>query len=185
MAGHSKWTQIKRQKLVADVARSRIFARYARLITLESRKVGGNLSAPELAAVISRAKAANMPKDGIERAVAKGMAKDSSNLGRVIYEAYGPGGVALLVEALTDSKNRTTQEVKYLLSKQGIEIAPPGAAGWAFSKSQQGDYAPKEPRVHLVGEDEEWLIRILGALDEHADVQRVFTNALGYENTGD
>ena len=123
-----------------------------------------------------------MPKDNIDRAVAKGISKDSGNLEQVVYEAYGPGGAAILVDALTDNKNRTTQEIKHLLVLQSVELASPGAASWAFTK-RGGAYVPNEPLVEIVGADEERLGAILEALDEHDDVQRVFTNARGYENT--
>lgn len=184
MSGHSKWSQIKRQKAVTDSAKSRVFSRYARLIALESKKANGILSTPGLSVVIARAKAANMPKDNIERAIAKGLSKDSGNLEQVVYEAYGPGGVALLVDALTDNKNRTTQEIKHLLVLQGIELANPGAASWAFTKTGE-EYIPKEPLIDIIGADEEKLHAILEALDAHEDVQQVFTNARGYEDTGD
>lgn len=184
MAGHSKWAQIKRQKSVTDVARSRVFSRFARLIALESKKAGGSVSAPALAAVIARAKAANMPKDNIERAIKKGMSKDSGELETVVYEAYGPGGTALLISALTDNKNRTTQEMKHLLSLQDIEMASPGAASWAFTKTLEG-FTPNEPLMEVTGSDEEKLTAILEAVDEHDDVQQIYTNARGYENTGD
>lgn len=184
MSGHSKWSQIKRQKSVTDAAKSRVFARYARLIALESKKANGILSAPGLSVAIARAKAANMPKDNIERAIAKGTSKDSGNLEQIVYEAYGPGGVAILIDALTDNKNRTTQEIKHLLIQQGVELANPGAASWAFTKTGSV-YAPREPLVELVDADEEKLDALLDALDEHEDVQEVFTNAAGYENSGD
>ena len=184
MSGHSKWSQIKRQKSVTDAARSRVFSRYARLIALESKKASGAVSTPSLAAVVARAKAANMPKDNIERAVAKGMSKDSTHFEPVTYEAYGPGGVAIIITALTDNKNRTTQEVKHLLSLQGAELANPGAASWAFIKN--GDaYIPNEPLIEITGADEERLSTILETLDEHDDIQHVSTNARGYENIGD
>ena len=115
MSGHSKWSQIKRQKSVTDAAKSRIFARHARLIAFESKKSHGNVSDPLLAAAITRAKAANMPKDNIERAIAKGISKDSGDVEHIVYEAYGPAGVAILIDAFTDNKNRTTQELKHLL----------------------------------------------------------------------
>jgi YebC/PmpR family DNA-binding regulatory protein len=182
MSGHSKWSQIKRQKAVTDSARSRVFSRFARLIALESKKAGGILSAPNLSVVINRAKAANMPKENIERAIAKGISKDAGNLERVVYEAYGPGGVALIAEALTDNKNRTTQEIKHLFVLHGIELASPGAASWAFTKTG-AVYVPHEPLMDLVGADEEQLQRVLDALDEHDDVQQVFTNARGYESS--
>lgn len=184
MSGHSKWSQIKRQKAVTDSAKSRVFSRYARLIALESKKANGVLSAPSLSVVIARAKATNMPKDNIERAIAKGMSKDSGNMEQVTYEAYGPGGTAIIVTALTDNKNRTTQEIKHLLVLQGVELASPGAASWAFTKTHEG-YTPNEPLMDVSGSDEERLSAILDALDEHDDVQQVFTNAHGYENIGD
>lgn len=182
MAGHSKWAQIKRGKAVTDAARSRVFSRFARLIALESKKAGGSLAAPALAAVITRAKAANMPKDNIERAIAKGMSKDAGELDQVLYEAYGPGGVAIIIDALTDNRNRTTQEIKHLLSSRGAELATPGAATWAFTKSHEG-YIPNEPLMDVSGADEEQLGAILDALDEYDDVQGVATNARGYEST--
>ena len=184
MSGHSKWSQIKRQKGVTDAARSRVFSRFARLIAMESKKANGILTAPGLTAAIARAKAANMPKDNIERAIAKGASKDSGNLEQVVYEAYGPAGVAIIIDALTDNKNRTTPEIKHLLSKQGVEVAAPGAASWAFTKTGAA-YIPNEPLTDVSGEDEEKLSAILEALDEHEDVQQVFTNARGYESTDD
>ncbi|HQT82624.1 MAG TPA: YebC/PmpR family DNA-binding transcriptional regulator [Candidatus Paceibacterota bacterium] len=184
MSGHSKWSQIKRQKSVTDAARSRVFSRYARLIAMEAKKANGILSAPGLSVAIARAKAANMPKDNIERAIAKGTSKDAGELFPVVYEAYGPGGVAILAEALTDNKNRTTQEIKHLLVLQGVELAAPGAASWAFTKTG-ADYIPNEPLIDVGDEEEEKLRAILEALDEHEDVQQVFTNARGYEDTGD
>lgn len=184
MSGHSKWSQIKRQKSVTDTAKSRIFSRYARLIALESKKANGILSAPGLSVVIARAKTANMPKDNIERAIAKGISKDSGNLEQVVYEAYGPSGVAILIDALSDNKNRTTQEIKHLLLQQGVELAALGAASWAFAKTNN-TYAPHEPLIELSDTDGEQLGALLEALDEHDDVQQVFTNAHGYEDTGD
>ena len=110
---------------MTDAARSRVFSRFARLITLESKKAGGSVTAPGLKAVIDRAKAANMPKDNIERAVAKGASKDAGDLEEVVYECYGPGGAAIVIDALTDSRNRTTQELKLIMTKNGIELAAP------------------------------------------------------------
>lgn len=184
MSGHSKWSQIKRQKGVTDAARSRVFSRFARLIAMEAKKANGVLSAPSLATAIARAKAVNMPKDNIERAIAKGASKDSGNLEQVVYEAYGPAGVAIIIDALTDNKNRTTPEIKHLLSKQGVEVAAPGAASWAFTKVGNS-YVPNEPLTDIAGTDEEKLAAILDELDEHEDVQQVFTNARGYESTND
>ena len=185
MSGHNKWAQIKHRKAATDAVKSREFSRLARVITVESKKAGGLITSPGLASAIARAKAVNMPKDNIERAVAKGTAKDAGSLDAVIYEAYGPAGVALIIEALTDNKNRTTQEIKHLLSKNGTEVSPPGAASWAFTRQPDGAYTPNEPLVEITGSDEEKLGTILEAIDEHEDVQRAFTNARGYETTSD
>ncbi len=185
MAGHSKWAQIKRGKAVTDAARSRVFSRFARHITLESKKNGGSVTAPGLKAVIDRAKAANMPKDNIERAVAKGISKDAGELEEVIYECYGPGGTAIIIEALTDGRNRTTQEIKLIMTKNEIELAAPGSASWAFTKLPAGGFTPNEPLMDLSPEDEEKLGALLTLFDDHDDVQAVYTNARGYESTGD
>ena len=185
MAGHSKWAQIKRQKAATDAAKSRVFSRFARLIALESKKAGGAVTAPGLSATIARAKAANMPRENIERAVAKGVSKEADALTQVVYEAYGPGGVALIVSALTDNSNRTTQEMKHLFSKNGVELGVPGSAGWAFSRSPDGSYAANEPLMDVSAEDEERLQTLLTAIDEHEDVQTIYTNARGFESTDD
>lgn len=183
MAGHSKWAQIKRQKAVTDAAKSRAFSKFAREITVEAKKAMGNLSSPALQAVIARAKALNMPKDNIDRAVARGTDKNATELEQVVYELFGPSGVAMLVVAVTDSRNRTTQEIKHLLSKNGYALGAPGSAMWAFTKSENGRYTPNEPLGEVAGADEEALSSLLTALDEYEDVQEIFTNARGYEET--
>ena len=119
MSGHNKWSQIKRQKEKTDGQKSKIFSKHAIAITMESRKAHGNLSSPGLIAVIERAKKDSMPKENIERAVAKGSGADGVILSEVLYETYGPGGVAILITAVTDNPNRTTPEIKHTLSKMG------------------------------------------------------------------
>ena len=126
-----------------------------------------------------------MPKDSIERAIAKGTSKDAGLLEQVVYEWYGPGGAAVVVDALTDNKNRTTAEVKHLLTKNGFELGGQGSALWAFTKSGDGSLAPNEPLTELSPEDEVVFESLLTLFDEHEDVQRVFTNARGYESTSD
>lgn len=185
MSGHNKWSQIKRQKGASDAAKSREFSKLSKLITLEAKKAQGNLTSPGVAAAIARAKAINMPKDSIERATAKGTSKDANDLEQVVYEWYGPGGVAVVVDALTDNKNRTTQEIKHLLSKNGVELGAQGSALWAFTKQPSGGLVPNEPLMELGEADEAEFLRLLDLFDEHDDVQRVFTNARGYETTGD
>ena len=119
MAGHSKWKQIKERKGVADKKRSKEFSKYARMISVESRLSGGNVQSPNLRAVIERARAIDMPKENIERAVAKGIGAGGAELESITYEMYGPGGVAVVIDAFTDSRNRTNQELKHLVSELG------------------------------------------------------------------
>lgn len=176
MAGHSKWAQIKRKKAATDAARSKVFSKFARLITVESKKVRGDVNSPSLRAVIDRAKAENMPKENIERAVAKGAGTDGASYEAVLYETYGPGGVAILIGALTDNSNRTGQEIRLILTKNGFSLANPGSAQWAFTKSPDGGYVPNST-VDISEEDAQALDTLLEMIDEHDDVQETYTNA--------
>lgn len=149
---------------------------------MESKNVGGNPSSPTLANIITRAKAANMPKENIERAVAKGIRTDLDAVEQVAYEFYGPGAVAIIVTALTDNRNRTTQAVKIVLSKLPYELGTPGSSAWAFTKSPDGSYSPNEPLTDIGPEDEDLLTTLLEQLDELDDTQAIYTNARGYES---
>lgn len=175
MAGHSKWAQIKRQKGSEDAKRSKIFSRLSRLISSESKRSGGDVNSPALRTIIEKAKKENMPKDVIERAVSKGLGGEGKEMFEVLYEAYGPGGVAILIEGLTDNKNRTSQEIKHLLSTHGGNLAGVGAASWAFVKKENG----WEPEVGAeINEKEiEELTSLVEELEKNDDVQNVFTNA--------
>ena len=175
MSGHNKWSQIKDKKAVTDNKRSKVFGKLSRLIALESKKSTGNLASPGLRAIIERAKKEYMSSDIIDRAVKKGTGGDADNMDTVLYEAYGPGGCALLIEGLTDNKNRTVAEIKHLLSKRGLSLAGQGAAIWAFTKTAEG-YEP-QTTVPLSDEDGEALSSLLEELDDHNDVQEVYTNA--------
>src|SRR3972149_289459 len=106
MAGHNKWTQIKRQKGVTDAKKSKLFGKLARLVALESKKAQGNINAPGLRAVIEKAKSINMPNENIERAVKKGAGGDAGEMEEVLYEGYGPGGVAIILEGVTDQRKK-------------------------------------------------------------------------------
>jgi len=176
MAGHNKWAQIKRQKGKNDAAKSNVWGKLAKRIAVESKLAGGDVNSPTLRSIIEKAKKENMPKENIERAVAKGTSTDSSAIERVTYEAYGPGGAAIIIDALTDSRNRTAQEVKHLLTKNGFALASPGSALWAFDKSLEEGYVPKTT-VPLSEEDNTKLLQILEEIDVHDDVEEVYTNA--------
>jgi YebC/PmpR family DNA-binding regulatory protein len=137
MSGHSKWHSIKHKKAVVDARRGQHFTKLARAITVAAREGGGDPDGnPSLALAVQKARDASMPKDNIERAIAKGTGEgtDMDQFETVLYEGYGPGGVALLIEALTDNRNRTGSEVRHLLSKHGGNLGEPGSVSYLFDK---------------------------------------------------
>jgi len=135
MSGHSKWSKIKHKKGAADKARSNLFTKLGRAVTVAAQQGGGD---PEmnfaLRLAIQKAKAGNMPKDNIDRAIKKGTGdgKDAAVFEEIVYEGFGPAGVGILVETLTDNKNRTASEVKYAFSKNGGSLGGPGSVQWQF-----------------------------------------------------
>jgi YebC/PmpR family DNA-binding regulatory protein len=175
MAGHNKWTQIKRQKEKTDAAKSGLWSKLGKRIAIESKKARGDVNVPNLRSAIEIAKKANMPKGHIDRAVARGTSADGAALEAVTYEAYGPGGAAIVIDALTDSRNRTSQEIKHILSENGLSLASPGSALWAFEKTA-GGYEPKTT-ASISDADNEKLMKILEEIDAHDDVESVYTNA--------
>lgn len=175
MSGHNKWSKIKHKKAATDAQKSKVFSKHASLIAMESRRAGGDTQAPGLQAAIERARKDSMPKENIERAVSKGSGADSANLEEIIYEGYGPGGVALLIRAVTDNKNRTAPEVRSVFSKAGLQLGTPGSAAWAFTKTDTG-YTPITP-IDLTDADGEKLAQLLENLEDLEDVQDVYTTA--------
>jgi len=175
MSGHNKWSKIKRQKGASDAAKSKLFGKLVRYITVESKKAKGNLSSPGLKTAIDKAKASNVPNDTIDRAVKKGATENTAAMENVTYEAYGPGGCALVIEALTDNRNKASQEVKHILAKHGYTLAGIGAATWAFKK-ENGEWLP-QTTVQVSEEDGKKLEELVGELEENDEVQDVFTNA--------
>jgi YebC/PmpR family DNA-binding regulatory protein len=137
MAGHSKWAGIKHKKAIVDARRGKLFTKLTRAITVAAKEGGGDPEGnPALALAMAKAKDASMPKDNIERAIAKGTGAgaDAEAYENVLYEGYGPGGVALLIEALTDNRNRTGAEVRHILGKHGGSLGEPGSVGYLFEK---------------------------------------------------
>jgi YebC/PmpR family DNA-binding regulatory protein len=137
VSGHSKWHSIKHKKAVVDARRGQQFTKLARAITVAAREGGGDPDGnPSLALAIQKARDASMPKDNIERAIAKGTgaAADAVQIETVLYEGYGPGGVALLIEALTDNRNRTGAEIRHAFSKHGGSLGEPGSVSYLFDK---------------------------------------------------
>lgn len=178
MAGHSKWAQIKHQKAVTDAKRGKLFAKLARAITVIAREKGPD---PEknssLRAAIQKAKEVNMPGDNIDRAIKKGAGGGpEDSLQEFTYEAYGPGGVALIITGITDNNNRTSNEVKHILSVHGGKWANPGSVLWAFEKKDNEWISKEYSEIELTKEDTEALYKLMEVVDEHDDVQEIYAN---------
>ena len=137
MAGHSKWAQIKRKKGVADASRGQLFTKLARAITVAARDGGGDPDGnAALANAVEKAKALRMPKENIERAIARGTGAgaDAAAIEAVTYEGYGPGGVAILIECLTDNRNRTAADIRHIFARADASLGEPGSVSWMFDK---------------------------------------------------
>jgi YebC/PmpR family DNA-binding regulatory protein len=137
MSGHSKWSSIKHKKGAADAKRGKLFTKLARAITVAARDGGGDPdNSPTLATAIQKARDASMPKDNIQRAIDRGTGEgaDATAIESVVFEGYGPGGAAILVEALTDNRNRTSAEVRHAFSKHNGSLGEPGSVAWIFEK---------------------------------------------------
>ena len=162
MSGHSKWSSIKHKKGAADAKRGKIFTRLIKEITVAARLGGGDPDGnPRLRSAIQAAKAENMPKDNIERGIKKGTGElEGVSYEEANYEGYGPGGVALLVDCLTDNKNRTVADLKHIFDRHGGSLGEPGCVAWIFEK--RGLIVSDRDKV-----DEEKLLEL--ALDAGAD----------------
>jgi len=137
MSGHSKWSTIKRKKGAIDAKRGKAFTKIIKEITLAARLGGGDVEGnSRLRQAVMAAKEENMPKDNIERAIKKGLGggEGAANYEEVTYEGYGPGGVAVLIEIMTDNKNRTVAEIRHILSKHGGNLGENGCVAWIFNK---------------------------------------------------
>ncbi len=236
MSGHSKWSTIKRKKAKVDAQRGKIFTRLIKEITVAAREGGGDPEAnPRLRTAIDAAKAANMPMANIERAIKRGTGElPGVSYEEAVYEAYGPGGVALLIEVLTDNKKRTVAEVRHLVTKHNGSMGEAGSVAWQFEKKgliqvpvegvdeeevltiaidagaedlrrDDGFYeittAPDQleqvrrvleekgvplesasltmhptTTIKVEGKEAEQLLKLLDALEEHDDVQNVYSN---------
>jgi len=162
MSGHSKWSTIKHKKAMQDAKRGKAFSRIIKEIMVAARIGGGDLGAnPRLRTAVAAAKAENMPKDNIERAIKKGTGElEGVNYEEVTYEGYGPGGVAILVETISDNRQRTVADIRHLFSRMGGSLGEPGSVAWLFEK--KGLLLVEKDKV-----DEEELMTI--ALEANAD----------------
>ena len=154
MAGHSKWSNIKHRKAGQDAKRGKVFTKIIRELTIAARDGGGLVEDnPSLRTVVDKAKAAQMPKDTMERAIARGAGGlEGGDLSSLTYEGYGPGGIAFLVETVTDNKNRTVAEVRHAFTKAGGNLGTDGAVAYMFDNMGQFHFAP--------GADEEALMEV-------------------------
>jgi len=174
MSGHSKWAQIKHKKAHTDAKRGKMFTKIVKELTVAAR-MGGNdpEGNPRLRTAMDKAKEVNMPADNIKRAIMKGSGDLAGvTYEEILYEGYGPGGTAILIEALTDNKNRTVSEVRYILSKNGGNLGESGCVGWMFEK--KGYILVERSAV-----DEDTLITV--ALDAGAEDVKNDPKETGYE----
>jgi YebC/PmpR family DNA-binding regulatory protein len=162
MSGHSKWHTIKHKKGAADAKRGKIFTRIIKELTVAARNGGGDVDTnPRLRTIVLEAKANNMPRENIDRAIRRGTGEEPGvSYDEVTYEGYGPGGVALMIETLTDNKNRTVGEIRHLLSKHAGNLAAENSVAWMFSR--KGQIVVEKGKV-----DEDKLLSV--ALDAGAD----------------
>lgn len=164
MSGHSKWATTKHKKAIIDAKRGKIFTKMAKLVTIAARdgKSGDPTMNPSLRMAIENAKAASMPKDNIDRAIQRGIGGgNAAAIEEITYETYAPGGAALLIECLTDNKNRTLGEIKAILNKNGGSLATAGSVGYLFKKI--GQFIIDESKNDKKGEDLEMAIIDSGA----------------------
>lgn len=174
MSGHNKWSKIKHKKEAGDKKKSKLFSVLSRQITLEAKKVLGNRESPSLRRIIEKARASNMPNDVIDRAIHKATDKDTLSLEHLPLEAYGPGGVAIIIVAISDNRNRTVAEIRHILSEHGGSLATKGSAAWGFV--YEGDIWKPKSTIPLSKDDKNILTALEEVLSEHDDVDSVYTN---------
>lgn len=179
MSGHSKWSQIKRKKAITDAKKGQMFSRLSKIIEVSAKKGADPKTNPTLKVAIDQAREINMPMVNIERAIKKGSGGlGASTLEEVMYEAYGPGGVAILITGVTSNKNRTVSEIKHILTQNGASLSGTGSVKWLFDSKFEGGviaWSPKQT-IKLGETDEKNLENLLEALEESEDVSEVYTN---------
>ena len=173
--GHSKWAKTEVKKAAKDGKTSKVFGKLARAITMEAKRVHGDVNSPTLRALIDRARTVDMPKDNIDRAI-KRATEPGEAMERITYEAYGPGGVAMIIESITSNRNKAAQEIKHILDLHECALAAIGAASWAFTKSHEG-WAPAQT-VEITEEDGTKLNALIEELEENDEVDEIYTNAI-------
>lgn len=172
MSGHNKWTQIKRKKDVTDKKRGQIFSKMLKVISLAAKEDPNPANNTRLKSAIEQAREFNVPLDNIERAIKK--SEEAKDVKELVMEAYGPEGVAILIQAHTDSSNRTVAEIKKILHDHDAKWADPGSVMWAFEKTADGFQSKFPQDISKEGQDK--LLKLMEALDDHDDVSEIFTS---------
>lgn len=181
MSGHSHWAGIKHRKGINDAARAKIFTKHGKLITIAARSGDSNPDTNfQLRLAIERARAENMPKENIERSIKRGTGelKDGAEIQEVLYEAYGPGQVAMLIKTATDNKNRTLGELKTILTKTGGKMVPAGSVSYLFKRTYKDSELVYEPtqKTELSSDDKLIYKKLLKMLDDQDDTQEIYDN---------
>lgn len=180
MSGHSHWAGIKHKKEITDQKRGKVFSKLLAAISAAAKSEPNPDFNPRLRTAIAKAKEVAVPQENIERAV-KRAAEAGGNLEELVFEAYGPGGTAIIAEAISDNRNRTVQEVKTVLKEHGGKWAETGSVRWAFEPPARGagselEWKAKFPQ-EISEEDAKKLLALVEALEDNTDVHNVFTNA--------
>jgi len=173
MSGHNKWSKVKNKKAVTDARKGKIYTKMAKVISIELKKANGDPKAVGVQAAVKKARELNVPNENIERALRKN--DNAVAMESIMYEAYGPGGVALMIEALTENRNKAAGEIKHILTENGSALAAPGSASWAFEKTLEG-YMPKM-MTEISEEDGLKLDKLIEELEDNDEVQEIYTNA--------
>jgi transcriptional/translational regulatory protein YebC/TACO1 len=175
---HSQWEKKKLKKALNGKDTHKIFTKMVRLIMAEAKKCGGDRESPGLKAAIFKAKGFSLPSDNIDRAIKKAT-EPSAQMETITYESHGPGGVGMIIETLTDSRNRTAQDIKHILTKNGFVLGGIGSVTWAFSKqiSPEGLIWIPTSTISVSDTDAELLEKLVEEFENNDDVQEIYTNA--------
>ncbi|MCX6755000.1 MAG: YebC/PmpR family DNA-binding transcriptional regulator [Candidatus Nomurabacteria bacterium] len=176
---HSQWVKNKMKKEANGKDTHKIFTKMVRLLTAEAKNCGGNREAPGLKAAILKAKREGLPTDNVDRAIKKA-SEPSAQMETITYEAYGPAGVGIIIEVLTDSKNRSAQDIRHIMTKHGFALGGIGSVVWSFTKELSPEGLVWKPNMltEINSEEDATLLQtIIDELENYDDVQEVFTNA--------
>jgi YebC/PmpR family DNA-binding regulatory protein len=177
MSGHSKWSQIKHQKGVADQKKGQIFSKFAKKIAMAARDGADPKANYKLQNAIDEARDFNMPNDNIERAIKKASEKDAAALDEIVVQAMGPNGIAIVIEGITDNRNRTIGEIKNILFKNDAKMVPENSLNWMFDQS----WNPRNPLEISDPNLKNKLEKLFTELDDQDDVENIYSNLVSSE----